>query len=350
MAKAEAQLRGEAEDSREVLEEIERTRAEMDETVDALVQRLRLRGLLDQFLGTWRSQRGSQMKEILKKLGRATFRQIGRHPVPSVMAGASLTWFLLEEPRGKAGRGEKIRYGREGREVPVPEVTTSSPIQERSATMIEPEFESVGSACPPSAEEPGTASRVKETTHKVSEWSKQKWRNLTGRQREGGGRFRQTLSERTSDVKERMRGNADRARMQMDRAKQRATDVFDEYPLIVAVCAVTAGILIGLAIPPSRRERRLFGGRAARLKERAAQQAQELLERGKEVARATASAVKDEAQRRGLTPEGIKEQASELSQKVQAVADRGQRTLESEFEHQRETMEPEFGSDEPGRS
>jgi hypothetical protein len=93
------------------------------------------------------------------------------------------------------------------------------------------------------------------------------------------------------------------------RAKDRASDAVgtvkqglgmaQENPLGLAVGAVAAGFLVGLAIPSSDVEHEKLGPVADRVKDQAKETGQEALERGKDVAESAAQTVSEEGRKHG---------------------------------------------------
>jgi hypothetical protein len=93
------------------------------------------------------------------------------------------------------------------------------------------------------------------------------------------------------------------------RAKDRASDavgtvkqglgIAQENPLGLAVGAVAAGFLVGLAIPSSDVEHEKLGPVADRVKDQAKETGQEALERGKDVAESAAQTVSEEGRKHG---------------------------------------------------
>jgi gas vesicle protein len=93
------------------------------------------------------------------------------------------------------------------------------------------------------------------------------------------------------------------------RAKDRASDavgtvkqglgIAQENPLGLAVGAVAAGFLVGLAVPSSDVEHEKLGPVADRVKDQAKETGQEALERGKDVAQSAAQTVSEEGRKHG---------------------------------------------------
>jgi hypothetical protein len=93
------------------------------------------------------------------------------------------------------------------------------------------------------------------------------------------------------------------------RAKERVSDtvgtvkqglgIVQENPLGLAIGAVAAGFLVGLAVPSSDVEHEKLGPVADRVKDQAKETGQEALERGKDVAQSAAQTVSEEGRKHG---------------------------------------------------
>jgi hypothetical protein len=97
-------------------------------------------------------------------------------------------------------------------------------------------------------------------------------------------RAKEQVSDKVGTVKEQVRGVA---------------GVAQENPLGLAVGALAAGFLVGLAVPSSDVEHEKLGPVADRVKDQARETGQEALERGKEVAESAAQTVSEEGRRHG---------------------------------------------------
>ena len=73
-------------------QEIDETRADVGETLDALQAKLSPGQLLDQAV-TYCTERGYE-------LGRRVSETVREHPIPTVLAGAGLLWFISRRRRG----------------------------------------------------------------------------------------------------------------------------------------------------------------------------------------------------------------------------------------------------------
>jgi gas vesicle protein len=97
-------------------------------------------------------------------------------------------------------------------------------------------------------------------------------------------RAKEQVSDKVDTVKQQVRGIA---------------GVAQENPLGLAVGAVAAGFLVGLAIPSSSVEHEKLGPVADRVKDQAKETGQEALERGKDVAQSAAQTVSEEGRKHG---------------------------------------------------
>jgi hypothetical protein len=103
-------------------------------------------------------------------------------------------------------------------------------------------------------------------------------------------------------------------------SRRYASDSIENYPLAVGGAALGIGLVAGLVLPRSRREDRWMGAASTELKHRAKDTAERAVERGKEVASATAAAAMDEAEKQGMMPGQLVERARETLTKAQQTA------------------------------
>jgi gas vesicle protein len=121
-----------------------------------------------------------------------------------------------------------------------------------------------------------------------------------------------TIRDEIVDTRRRMGDTIDALGYKADvksRAKDRASDavgtvkqglgIAQENPLGLAVGAVAAGFLVGLAVPSSDVEHEKLGPVADRVKDQAKETGQEALERGKDVAQSAAQTVSEEGRKHG---------------------------------------------------
>lgn len=180
-----------------------------------------------------------------------------------------------------------------------------------AAEGMEHRAKDVGSRARHSAEAMG--SQVSRGMHEARDRA----RNATRGLRHGAADAADRLSDAASDVADRVSHVASDAAHRVSEgariARQRGEETVDSHPLAVAAAMFGVGLLMGVAVPSSRREDRWFGEESDELKETAKHMGEDVVHRGKEVVSATAAAAREEARRQGLTPEGLKHKGEEVA-------------------------------------
>jgi hypothetical protein len=85
------------------------------------------------------------------------------------------------------------------------------------------------------------------------------------------------------------------------RSKEAVAETWEEHPLAVGVSLLAAGVATGMLLPATVKESRLIGPAAVDLSRRVRGKGAELVEKGRELFRASGKAVVSEAKRQGLT-------------------------------------------------
>ena len=103
--------------SDDIKRDIDRTRYEMDETLDELSERLQPRHLLDDLIDMFRSNTGGagEAKAIAQRTGRSFMHQVQENPVPLALIGAGIAWMMISGRRDDREyyatyRGEPLPY------------------------------------------------------------------------------------------------------------------------------------------------------------------------------------------------------------------------------------------------
>lgn len=129
-----------------------------------------------------------------------------------------------------------------------------------------------------------------------------------------GEQFARTASDYATDL-------PDRASDLFDDASQSLTDLFKSQPLAIGAVGLAIGAAIASSLPKTAIEDTYFGEGSEFVKQKAAELAGEQVERATEVGMKVAEAVADEARQQGLTADGLRSAADELSKKVTRVAE-----------------------------
>jgi len=119
---------GEAAPTEEIRRDIDRTRGEMDRTIDELSERLRPRNLFDDLVDSVRcsilgpsttstgQQRmmSDQVREATSRAGRTFIEAVRENPVPAALMGAGLAWLLFEDKAERTYRRYRIESNARG--------------------------------------------------------------------------------------------------------------------------------------------------------------------------------------------------------------------------------------------
>lgn len=278
-------LSGSKRSSGQIRSEIDRTRADMDETFAALDAKLTP------------SQIGMEVWHLFKggsTAGAGKLWRIAReHPMPAAVIGLGLGWLLMESSKHEDGRAADFGSYRAG-----------------YAEDFEDEEGNLLSAAKDKARDAvGTA---REKVGEAADWTRE---------------HASDLGHRAKDQAQALKG---KARSQARRAKTGLWRTLEENPLLVGAATLAVGVIAGLAIPETDRENELMGETRDRLFEQAKETGQQTMEKGKHVVEAVADTVKEEVKNAGLTPEG-------MAEKVKDVAKEAVNTAKQEARNQKLT-------------
>ena len=372
--------------STEIRDDIRRTRAEMDNTVDALSERLRPRHLLDDMLEMFRGSSvannltGPNASEKAKEYGSAIFGRLKNNPMPAALIGAGIAWLIFDQARGDG-------HSRSGH---APGQWRDQDLREHSGSYVDARTgqpygasygaeyrggSGGGSGSAGGSSRPGMLDRAKEAAgnlgEKISDAAGAVKDSITG----AVGSAKDSISGAASGTASgaahlgrqagdwsstAYQGTAQGLRRGYQTGRRSFEDALNEYPLAVSVAAMAAGVLTGLLLPGTRTEDELMGEQAARLKEQAKDTGQDLVDRGKQVASTTLNAVAGEAQQQDLTPGSLAEKVkhvardvvdtakesarreglTDVADKAKSVAQHGRDVAKDEANRQKDELKP----------
>ncbi len=340
--------------SGEIRDDIRRTRAEMDQTVDALSEKLRPRHLLDDMLDMFRSKAGNSDAEVTqtaKDYGSAIVDRLKSNPIPAALIGAGVAWMIFDQTRDGGSSGNRGNgngpYGR-WRDEDLREYSgsfvdarTGQPYDESYGA----EFRNRGGGSGASSTGgggdvssagggsggPGIMDKLKDKAGQVGESISDAASSVAGSVRNlasGASSSASHLGGRASDMSGRASEWSSSAynsagqgmRRGYDTTRRSFEDALDRYPLAMGAAALAAGVLTGLLLPETRRENELMGEQSDRLKEGAKETAQDLMDRGKQVAGNAANTAAEAAQRQGAGPSDIVDKLKHVARDVTDAA------------------------------
>jgi ElaB/YqjD/DUF883 family membrane-anchored ribosome-binding protein len=338
--------------SDQIRENIRGTRREMDETLDHLGDRLHPRHLLEDVIDLFRGEGGGETRgrvaKTTRQLGRTFAREIKERPLPAMLVGAGIAWWLFDAM--SSDEEDDVRSYRDDRDEAM---RASAYADETSSGAYVP-----GSGYPvvstthagdapekTGAGEPGMMERAKEklagAKDSIANAASGVGEKISGAMSAAGEKLthaREAMSSKASagmeyargrghDLRDRSSERAQAMRARASQAQERLREASDEHPLAVGGACLAAGLLAGLLLPRSAREDEWIGEASDQLKGEARAKGEEILERGKTVATQTAASAMDEAESRGITPGNIAEKAGKV---ISAAVQAGKETAKEE--------------------
>ncbi len=234
--------------------DIERTRADMSETVDAIQERLSSENL--------KEQGKARAKDMARETGFGLVERIKQNPVPAAMVGIGLGWLLMSGREESSGQ-QRFQDG---------------PYY----------YERSGGRSYPSYYEESSGSSVGQSR---------------GRTGEAASQVRGRAGQVTGQAQERASQLGSQAQDRAQRVKGGFQQMLQENPLAVGALAVGLGAAVGFSFPETDKENEVMGEARDSLVERGKERAQDVKERAQRAAEEGQRAAKEEAQNQGLTSE-----------------------------------------------
>ena len=293
----------------DVQREVQRSRGEVEETLEAIQERLSPGQVFEQVVDYMRSSNGS---DFVRSLG----TMVRDNPVPVALVGTGLVWLMLSSSRSTRRQydGENDLPGSYGETYHGDELS-----------------EDAGQGA-------GWGESARETARDFSKGARAGARSVGDRARRLGAQARHRVSETSDQLWQGAREAGDRASYYGRRVRRGYFDTLHEQPLVLGALGLAAGAAIGAALPATEKEDEWLGDSRDRLKERAKEAGWEQVEKARAAAGAAYSAAREEAERQGLTLEGgkaaAKSAAEALRHKAERVAEAATEAAEGEAERQ----------------
>jgi hypothetical protein len=284
-------------DSAEIQRDIDHTRAEMSETLEALRGRLSPGELFEQAISYVKAGGAS---EFTSNLGDT----IKDNPVPTALIGIGLAWLMM----GGSGR------------------TTSPSTSSWSGTS-------------------GVGSRVSGAAGSASARAGSMMpgaREGAGRAREGAGDMaheaRQRVGELAQGARQQVGETADQVHSQVSHQSERVQASFSylrqEQPLVLGALGFALGAALGAGLPPTGREDALMGEMRDEYVHKAREMGEEQLDKAKQVAAAAGRAAQEQLQDEGVTQGQAENQARQAAATAERVAHASREAAAQEARHQ----------------
>lgn len=246
--------------SAEIRREIENTREEFHETVEAIERKLSPGRLLDDALN--RVQGGDDLLSSISHV--AT-----RNPVPVALMGLGLAWLAVEQFVGHRtdDEGELDSEGRYSRRLG------------RVARRGRPRRPSTGDTLPPGSrplpastsasdeDDDGLVDRARDSASSAADAVRQGAQTVSDAASSGLESTQDWLGDTTTQVQEQLASATDKVAATARGASRGGIRLLDEQPLAMNALAFGLGLAAGVAVPTTSREDQLMGEAADAVKE-----------------------------------------------------------------------------------
>jgi hypothetical protein len=249
----------------QIQRDIERTRAEMGNTLDTIRQKLSPGQMLDEALDYLK---GSSLSKFSSNLGET----VQHNPIPVSLIGVGIAWLAMAGSR--------------------PPYTARSWTTDNHSKIG-------GAASSVTAKAGQVIQGVRDRAGEVSE----RLGDMAHNAQERVGEASEHLGDMAHSARHQMGEAADRIRYQTVRAKETYNYLRTEQPLILGLLGFALGAAFGAGMPPTRQEDELMGEMRDEYVQRAKEAGEEFLEQGKRVATAAGEAATEEAEKVGLGQE-----------------------------------------------
>jgi ElaB/YqjD/DUF883 family membrane-anchored ribosome-binding protein len=293
----------------EIEHDLDRTRAQVSSTIDAIQSKLTPGQMMDQAFAYART---SLPADFGANLGNT----IRDNPVPVALLGVGVAWLMMAG-QNSDGRARARRQMYNSRDLAgdyddaygtlYPSGTQSGGSEgtmHRTASAASEK----GRDLKNKASETGHSlmDKASELGHRISDSTS----SMTDRARDMTHSARDRMQGSSSDARARASEISQRSQQQYYRAKDSFGRMLDEQPLVLGILGVAVGTLLGAALPSTRREDQMMGSTRDDLLEKAKHTASQQADRVKESAKHVADVAKDEA--KGVA----KESASSVQQQA----------------------------------
>jgi len=278
--------------TREIERDVERTRSDIEDTVEALRDKMSLGQIVDEAGRYLRNSGGSEAMHNLAAQARA-------NPLPLALVGVGLAWLMSGRGQPSMGYSSSSSGSYAG---------NGSSFRDAGSRL----GETAGAAKGAIAEKGRKAGEAASSTmHQIGEQASQTYDRVSERASHTYGRVSDTASqgyERMSD--------------QASRAQRRMSELVEDEPLILAGLGLAVGAAIAAMIPATRTENRLMGDKLDEWKQEAGDMAREEWKKTKSVAKDAASAAEREMEKGGSPADQAERAARSASRTAEQSANK----------------------------
>ena len=294
----------------EIERDVERTRSDIEDTVEALRDKMSLGQIVDEAGRYFRNSGGSEAMSNFAAQAKA-------NPMPLALVGIGLAWLM-------SGRGQPAMGSYMG---------SHTGYSTGDSSSHGSSFRNVGSRVGEtagSAKESvtGTGRKAGEAVssgmHKAGDSASNAYGRVSGAASDTYGRVTDTASQTYGRMSEHASETYGRMSERAGRAQRSMSELVESEPLILAGLGIAIGAAIGAMMPATRTEQRFMGEKLDELKHDASDMARSEWEKGKSVAKDAASAAQKEIEKGGKPSDMAERSAKSATQTAdQSARDKG---------------------------
>lgn len=310
--------------------DIDMTRRRIDDTIDALGERMKGRHLLDEAIGFFRqsdtsektNEAAARVKEKLSaaagkisesagSAANAVVDTVKMNPLPILLITAGAAWLAYNATRKRSADlededlTESDRYD--------PDTHYDRQLAYPGGGPGQAEGPAEGLTDEASSKFAQVKGAVSDKLSSAKDQMKDKFSGLSDATRDTF----QSAKERAGEIGDKVQ---QRTREMYGRTRDKVADTADQHPVEVGLGCLALGVIIGLALPTPEPVHRLAGPTVDRLRNRTREASRDMLKKGKRVVQAATDAAKQEAQSQGLTPERLRQGLSAVGQRAPSDA------------------------------
>jgi hypothetical protein len=269
----------------QIQRDIERTRAEMGNTLDTIRQKLSPGQMLDEAL---EYLKGSSLSQFSSNLGET----VQHNPIPVSLIGIGIAWLAMAGSRPPYTASNWTTDGHSHNKIGA----AASSVTAKAGQVIQGVRDRA-------SEVSGHLGDMAHTAQERASEASGRLGDMAHAAQERASEASAHLGEIAHSARHQVGEAADRIRYQTVRAKETYNYLRTEQPLILGLLGFALGAAFGAGMPPTRQEDELLGETRDEYVQRAKEAGEEFLEQGKRIATAAGEAATEQAEKAGLGQE-----------------------------------------------
>lgn len=306
--------------TREIERDVERTRSDIEDTVEALRDKMSIGQIVDEAAHYFRDSGGTEVLNNFAAQARA-------NPMPLALVGIGLAWLMSGrgQPAMRSYSSYRGSYAGNGGSAYGGSSYGGSSYGGSQSGIGARVGETAGAARDALS---GTGRKAGEAVassmHKVGDSASQAYGKVSDTASQAYGKVSDTASQAYGAVSDTASHTYDQVSRRAGQVQRTVADLIEDEPLILAGLGLAVGAAIGAMMPATRTEQEFMGDKLDELKEGASEMAREEWNKAKSVARDAASAAMSEVEKGGANAQTAERAAKSASRTAeQSASDKG---------------------------